>query len=358
MAVTDLWRRRDGSPTKRAGVGLQWRVTVPGHPSKSFRTKGAAKAHELTLLSRGPVRPQSETTVGEMLDSWQPGKAHLSAGGRAAVAAGVGHARRRWGDSLVGDVYTHEVQAWISNLTYDRDGESRPASRDLKSKSLSALRGALDIACRTGAIGTNPCLGVKVGRAQRRDPRFLTAAQLLDLERHAAKVAAGPRGGPMLYLLGMTGLRVGECCALDVGDVDARRRRLRVRKSKTGRARDVPVPASVLARLDLKRPSSEPLFVSKTGGRVAVRSWRRWVFEPAASAAGLHGVHVHDLRHTAASLMIRSGATPKDVQNALGHASAAMTLDLYAGWWDDTLDDVAARMDALLASEQSPAVAG
>ena len=38
----------------------------------------------------------------------------------------------------------------------------------------------------------------------------------------------------------------------------------------------------------------------------------------------------HDLRHTAASLVIRGGANPKAVQTMLGHQSAALTLDTYA----------------------------
>ena len=80
-----------------------------------------------------------------------------------------------------------------------------------------------------------------------------------------------------------------------------------------------------------------------------VDNFRNRVFAPAVTAMGLEDMHVHDLRHTAASLMILSGATVKDVQNALGHASGKMTLDLYAGWWDEGLDDVGRRMDSLLA---------
>src|SRR3979490_3311580 len=41
-------------------------------------------------------------------------------------------------------------------------------------------------------------------------------------------------------------------------------------------------------------------------------------------------ITAHDLRHTAASLAISAGANPKVVQRMLGHASAAMTLDVYA----------------------------
>jgi integrase len=49
----------------------------------------------------------------------------------------------------------------------------------------------------------------------------------------------------------------------------------------------------------------------------------------------------HDLRHTAASLAIHAGANPKVVQRMLGHASAAMTLDVYADLFESDLDAVA-----------------
>ena len=65
------------------------------------------------------------------------------------------------------------------------------------------------------------------------------------------------------------------------------------------------------------------------------------VFDPAVRAAGLTDVTPHDLRHTAASLAVASGATVKSVQRMLGHASAAMTLDVYAGLFGDDLDALA-----------------
>ncbi|MBF6269783.1 tyrosine-type recombinase/integrase [Nocardia farcinica] len=52
----------------------------------------------------------------------------------------------------------------------------------------------------------------------------------------------------------------------------------------------------------------------------------------------------HQLRHTAASLMIASGAHVKTIQRQLGHKSAAMTLDNYGHLFDDDLDGVADRM--------------
>lgn len=59
-----------------------------------------------------------------------------------------------------------------------------------------------------------------------------------------------------------------------------------------------------------------------------------------------HGLLVHDLRDTAASLAISAGASIKAVQRMLGHASAAMTLDTYGSLFAEDLEDLAARMDA------------
>jgi integrase len=54
---------------------------------------------------------------------------------------------------------------------------------------------------------------------------------------------------------------------------------------------------------------------------------------------------IHDLRHTAASLAVSSGANVKVVQKMLGHKSAAMTLDIYADLFDEDLESVAIRLD-------------
>jgi integrase len=73
--------------------------------------------------------------------------------------------------------------------------------------------------------------------------------------------------------------------------------------------------------------------------------FRRAGFDRAAQALGLEGLVPHELRHTAASLAVSSGANVKAVQRMLGHASAAMTLDTYADLFDEDLDAVAERLD-------------
>jgi hypothetical protein len=74
-------------------------------------------------------------------------------------------------------------------------------------------------------------------------------------------------------------------------------------------------------------------------------NFRRDVFTPAAKRAGLAGLVPHELRHTAASLAIASGADVKVVQRMLGHKSATMTLDLYGHLFEDRLDEVADALD-------------
>jgi len=66
---------------------------------------------------------------------------------------------------------------------------------------------------------------------------------------------------------------------------------------------------------------------------------------PTGQRAGLAPLTPHNLRDTAASLAVQSGANVKAVQRMLGHASASMTLDVYSGLFDAELDDVAERMN-------------
>ncbi len=77
------------------------------------------------------------------------------------------------------------------------------------------------------------------------------------------------------------------------------------------------------------------------------RNARRGWFNRAALEAGTPGLTPHELRHTAASLAVRAGANVKALQRMLGHASAAITLDIYADLFDDDLDAVGGSLDAL-----------
>jgi integrase len=65
--------------------------------------------------------------------------------------------------------------------------------------------------------------------------------------------------------------------------------------------------------------------------------------------AGLPRIRFHDLRHTAATLLLASGTHPKLVQELLGHSSIAMTLDVYSHVTPSMHDETANTMDRILA---------
>ena len=88
---------------------------------------------------------------------------------------------------------------------------------------------------------------------------------------------------------------------------------------------------------------------SPRGAPLRNHNFRARVFDPAAAAIGVPLLTPHDLRHTAAGLAIQAGANVKAVQRMLGDASAAMTLDVYAGPFGDDLGDVAERLDGAVA---------
>ena len=112
---------------------------------------------------------------------------------------------------------------------------------------------------------------------------------------------------------------------------------------KSHQRRSVPVPhllAEDLAKSPAGKGPDDLVFTSPQGGVLRNTNFRPPFFDPAAEQAGLRGLTPHELRHTAASLAVAAGANVKAVQQMLGHASAAMTLDVYAGLFADDLDQV------------------
>lgn len=115
--------------------------------------------------------------------------------------------------------------------------------------------------------------------------------------------------------------------------------------TKTKRSRQVPVPEPVWQRLkdELPDDGNVLVFPRQRGGLLPIEEYRR-AFDKACAEVGIEGLTPHGLRHTTASLAISAGANVKVVQRILGHATAAMTLDLYGHLLDDDLSGVAAAL--------------
>ena len=219
------------------------------------------------------------------------------------------------------------------------------------------MSSALDHATRSGRIRSNPARGLGLPRPQRRDYVYLTHGQVLALAAEAG------RGRLLILLLACTGLRWGEATALRVRDIDLDRRRVDVRRAfsdvggrvilgtpKSHQSRTVPLPrflAAELAAAVAGKHADQLVFTAPGGSVLRLPNWRRSVFMPARRRAGLSDrFRVHDLRHTAASLMsFQAGYPPKMLQEIMGHASITTTLGLYGHLYPGEMDRYADRLN-------------
>jgi len=92
--------------------------------------------------------------------------------------------------------------------------------------------------------------------------------------------------------------------------------------------------------------SADLVFTSPEGGLLR-RYFAERVFNPAVKGAGLdRGLTFHGLRHVAASLMVEQGEHPRVIQGRLGHATARLSMELYAHVPEAADRDVANHLDA------------
>jgi integrase len=90
------------------------------------------------------------------------------------------------------------------------------------------------------------------------------------------------------------------------------------------------------------------VFANMLGGPLLKSNVLYRSFKPLLRTAGLPPIHFHDLRHTAATLMLVQGVHPKVVSEMLGHASISITLDLYSHVLPNMQRDATAAIDRLL----------
>jgi integrase len=327
--------------------------------SKQFKLKRDAElwlaAEEVAKADGRWVSPaQAKVTVGVWADEWLKGQARLKQSAQARYRGIVEkHIRPRWGVVPLNRVTHADVVAWLAGINL-----SASSVRHIH-RTLSLI---LELAVRDGRLARNPAAGVKLPKLPRAAKRFLTRDEVFNLADAAAK--HGEQYRALILVLALCGLRWGEAAGLKVGRLDLMKRRLTVADTliddkttgalvwetpKNHQAREVHLPpflADQMAEVVAGKQPDDLVFTSTRGKPMSNGNFRRYVFDHAAADAGLAGITPHVLRHTAASLAVSAGANVKAVQRMLGHASAAMTLDVYAGLFDSDLEGLAERLDA------------
>ncbi len=216
-------------------------------------------------------------------------------------------------------------------------------------------------AARDQVVTKSPCVGIKLPPTTSRQVEPLTLRQVENIAD-----AIGEHYRPLVVLGAGAGLRVGEALGLDIAKIDFMLRQLSVtqqavtvRRVKTLTApktdtsiRTVPLADSVLAELAAyltTRNCKTGLLVADADGNPIPQNRFSQTWARAVVRAGLpKGTRFHDLRHTFASALIANGCSVKAVQAALGHKSAAMTLDIYSHLFPSDEDRTRAAVDAFL----------
>jgi integrase len=248
------------------------------------------------------------------------------------------------------------------------------ATTALSPKSIGLLHRILGQALRAAVkwqmLPTNPAAAVDPPRVERKPMQVLDpdgAHRLLEIARPTELYM------PILLAI-MTGARRGEIVGLRWSAVDLELSQLsivasieqvgtvtREKPPKSGRGRAVALPALVVDELRRHRiTQAEALLrlgvrqdaATHICSRADGSAWRpddlTVAFSRLIKAAGLPRIKFHGLRHAHASHLLACGTHPKIVQERLGHASIAMTLDLYSHTVPGMQAEAAASADALM----------
>lgn len=250
---------------------------------------------------------------------------------------------------------------------------AKPLKESTISRVFQVLKKALDDAVAHGLLARNPVtLMTRKPKADTAEARFLSRTEVTVL----INAAEGTRYARSLQFIAKTGLRKGELIGLRWADVDLKSGspsftvnrtvsrfggKVQIGPVKTGAARrtiGLSEPLVALLKAQRKAQVAERLkagtawsegdyvFATATGQPMDPRNVLRAV-TTAAGKAGLAGVTVHTLRHSALTALAERGKNPKVVQMIAGHADVSTTLKIYTHVSDDMHRDA---MDALSAA--------
>ena len=296
-----------------------WKI-VGDYRSMSVAKARASATEMLTAIRRGEALPHApgetlfevvaEATFRSYERVWKHGTLHVNRG----------YLRKQLIPHFAGrdiaDIDRQEVRNWFARL------RATPAAADRSMPILSVImREAERMGLRPE--GSNPCRGIKRYRRKGRE-RFLSDDEIRRLSaRLTAHEGRWPQQVAIIRLLLLTGCRRGEILTLRWSDY--RDGLLFLRDSKTG-PRTVWLSESARSVLDDLERKSRWIFPASTGDRARNASWLDYFWQRIRAEAALEDVHLHDLRHTVASLALRHGETVLAIGRLLGHRRPETTL--------------------------------
>ncbi len=354
----------------------RWRgalvVTDPLTGKRSRRVVSARterEAQEKLDELRAVTKPTTAMRTADWLAYWLPTtRAHVAPSTYRGYASVVKTITARIGDIGLDRLTASDVERMTTAMQTDgRSPRTAGGARKI-------LRIALRQAIRDRLVTVNVAAIAKPPRVARYVPHPLTAGE-------ARQLIDGTRDdddGPLWTLLVSTGLRLGEAAGLAWRDVTAGR--LRVRQSLArgwdGRAtlgepksersrRLVPLSKDAREALERQRERQERLqaaagtawqdrdglvFTDAIGRPFATKNAAERL-HGATDRLGLPRCRIHDLRHSAASLMVAQGVPLTTVSRVLGHSTIAITFDTYSTLTEDVEQAAADAMDRALGGE-------
>lgn len=346
----------------------RYRTPDGAHRSRTFPRRIDAEKY-LASIETAKVRgewydPARATVTLELwAKDWLTTRTDLRASSIARVDAITRtHVLPAFGKRQLGTISNAEVRAWVGSLI--GSGLSASTTR----KCVFALRQMLDAAIADRRLTVNPALSVPLPTERSKEQRFLDRDEV-----DALLTAFDPRYRAVVLLGVYGGLRWGEMVGLRRCRVDVLRSRITIAETatevngkpifgepKTDKSRRViPLPRRIMAELAEHLQENVPasadalVLATKTGGPLSRSSFGRDFWEPALGRANMAGLRIHDLRHTFCSLLISSGADPKQVSVWAGHSSTAFTLDRYTHVYEAQADEVIDRLDAMLSADSA-----
>ena len=255
----------------------------------------------------------------------------------------------------IGEIEIRELTAHALDTIYaEMLTRERPAAPSTVRKYHAILSAALSQAVKWQWIPVNPARLATLPVAEHADPSAPTPEQVRALIAECSSESEVL--GMFVLVAAVTGCRRGELAALRWGDDSDGVLRIRgsaynvgrergVKPTKTGRQRRVVVGRQLELALERWRSRCEAvaasagaplgpdclIFSSTPDGLEPINiNTVTTVFRRVATRLGLSSIHLHSLRHFAATQLISGGVDPRTAASRLGHANPSMTLRVYA----------------------------